>query len=140
MESSIFVLLLVQIVLIALNAIFAEAEIAVLSVNDAKLERMAAQGNRKARRLQKVTAEPERFLSTIQIAITLSGFLGSAFAADGFSEPLVEWAIALGAAFEALGMVLGDGVYNMSLDLPGVSARILKVEGHKIVEAELIMR
>lgn len=116
------------------------AEIAVLSVNDAKLERMAAQGNRKARRLQKVTAEPERFLSTIQIAITLSGFLGSAFAADGFSEPLVEWAIALGAAFEALGMVLGDGVYNMSLDLPGVSARILKLEGHKIVEAELIMR
>lgn len=97
MESSVFVLLLVQIILIALNAVFAGAEIAVLSVNDAKLERMAAQGNRKARRLQKLTAEPARFLSTIQIAITLSGFLGSAFAADGFSEPLVEWAIALGA-------------------------------------------
>lgn len=96
MGSSIFVLLLVQVVLIALNAIFAGAEIAVLSVNDAKLERMAAQGNKKARRLQKLTAEPARFLSTIQIAITLSGFLGSAFAADGFSEPLVEWVIGLG--------------------------------------------
>lgn len=45
-----------------------------------------------------------------------------------------------GAAFEALGMVLGDGVYDMSLDLPGASARILKVEGHKIVEAELIIQ
>lgn len=96
MGSSIFVLLLVQVILIALNAIFAGAEIAVLSVNDAKLERMAAQGNKKARRLQKLTAEPARFLSTIQIAITLSGFLGSAFAADGFSEPLVNWVIGLG--------------------------------------------
>lgn len=97
MESSIFILLFVQVILIALNAVFASAEIAVLSVNDAKLERMAAQGDKKARRLQRLTAEPARFLSTIQIAITLSGFLGSAFAADGFSEPLVEWAISLGA-------------------------------------------
>lgn len=97
MESSIFILLFVQVILIALNAVFASAEIAVLSVNDAKLERMAAQGDKKARRLQTLTAEPARFLSTIQIAITLSGFLGSAFAADGFSEPLVELAISLGA-------------------------------------------
>lgn len=97
MNSSIIVLLLVQIVLIALNAIFAGAEIAVLSVNAAKLDRMAAQGNKKAKRLQRLTSEPARFLSTIQIAITLSGFLGSAFAADGFSEPLVNWVIGLGA-------------------------------------------
>lgn len=97
MGSSVAILLLVQIILIALNALFAGAEIAVLSVNETKLERMAQQGNKKAKRLERLTAEPARFLSTIQIAITLSGFLGSAFAADGFSEPLVDWAVSLGA-------------------------------------------
>ena len=85
------ILLLVQIILIALNAVFASAEIAVLSVNEARLEQMARQGDKKAVRLYRLTREPARFLSTIQIAITLSGFLGSAFAADGFSDPLVDW-------------------------------------------------
>lgn len=89
-------LLLIQIVLIALNAVFASAELAVLSVNEGKIDRLAEQGNRKAKRLRKLTKEPAKFLSTIQIAITLSGFLGSAFAADGFSDPLVDWLIGLG--------------------------------------------
>lgn len=88
--------MLIQVILIALNAVFASAELAVLSVNEAKLERMAAQGNRRAKRLYKLTREPAKFLSTIQIAITLSGFLGSAFAADGFSDPLVDWVLSLG--------------------------------------------
>ncbi len=95
--DSIWFLLLFQIVLIALNAIFASAEIAVLSINEAKLERMAAEGNAKAKRLFKLTREPAKFLATIQVAITLSGFLGSAFAADNFSEPLVDWVLSLGA-------------------------------------------
>ncbi len=94
--DSIWLLLLLQIFLIALNAIFASAEIAVLSISEAKLERMANDGNGKARRLFKLTREPARFLATIQVAITLSGFLGSAFAADNFSEPLVEWVINMG--------------------------------------------
>jgi len=85
-----FALILLQIVLIALNAIFACAEIAVLSINETKLERMADGGNKKAKRLFKLTREPAKFLATIQVAITLSGFLGSAFAADNFSEPLVN--------------------------------------------------
>ena len=96
MNDSVVGLLLIQVVLIALNAVFASAELAVLSVNETKIERMAEQGNRKARRLRRLTKEPAKFLSTIQIAITLSGFLGSAFAADGFSDPLVEWLISLG--------------------------------------------
>lgn len=96
MKSSIGILLLIQVVLIALNAVFASAELAVLSVNEAKLERLASQGSKKAKRLYRLTREPAKFLSTIQIAITLSGFLGSAFAADGFSDPLVEWLIGLG--------------------------------------------
>ncbi len=96
MKDNIGLLLLLQIILIALNAIFASAEIAVLSISETKLERMAQDGNKKAKRLFKLTKEPAKFLATIQVAITLSGFLGSAFAADNFSEPLVDWVVSLG--------------------------------------------
>ena len=96
MDDSIGLLLLLQVVLIALNAIFACAEIAVLSINETKLERMAEQGDKRAKRLFRLTSEPARFLATIQVAITLSGFLGSAFAADNFSEPLVDWILSKG--------------------------------------------
>ncbi len=100
-------LLFFQVVLIFLNAIFASAEIAVLSINETKLERMANDGNRRAKRLFKLTREPAKFLATIQVAITLSGFLGSAFAADNFSEPLVEWLGTLGIVLpEAVAVVL----------------------------------
>lgn len=101
MEDSTGFLLLLQVILIALNAIFACAEIAVLSVNEAKLERMADQGDKRAKRLFRLTSEPARFLATIQVAITLSGFLGSAFAADNFAEPLVSWLIGLGVTIPA---------------------------------------
>ena len=92
LKDSLGILLLIQIILIALNAIFASAEIAVLSVNETKIGELAEDGNKKTKRLNRLIQEPARFLSTIQIAITLSGFLGSAFAAEGFSAPLVEWA------------------------------------------------
>ncbi len=96
MEDSIGLLLLLQVILIGLNAIFACAEIAVLSINETKLQRMAEQGDKKAGRLFRLTAEPAKFLATIQVAITLSGFLGSAFAADHFSGPLVDWILSRG--------------------------------------------
>ena len=57
---------------------------------------MADQGDKRAKRLFHLTREPAKFLATIQVAITLSGFLGSAFAADNFSDPLVDWVINLG--------------------------------------------
>lgn len=57
---------------------------------------MADQGDKRAKRLFRLTREPAKFLATIQVAITLSGFLGSAFAADNFSDPLVDWVINLG--------------------------------------------
>lgn len=82
--------LILQIILIALNAVFACAEIAVISFNDAKLEKLAEQGDKRAVRLSKLTSQPARFLATIQVAITLAGFLGSAFAADNFSDLLTE--------------------------------------------------
>ncbi len=82
--------ILLQIVLIFLNAVFASAEIAVISLNSNKLALMAKEGNKRAKRLMKITDQPAKFLSTIQVAITLAGFLGSAFAADTFSEKLVR--------------------------------------------------
>ena len=96
MGNSIIFMILLQVVLIALNAVFACAEIAIISMNDNKMNKMAAEGNKKAKRLVKLTEEPARFLSTIQIAITLSGFLGSAFAAENFSDVLVEGLLNLG--------------------------------------------
>ncbi len=96
MNSSIILMLLLQIILIALNAVFACAEIAVVSISDSKLSRLVASGDKRAIRLSKLTEQPARFLATIQVAITLSGFLGSAFAADNFSEPIVKWLVGIG--------------------------------------------
>lgn len=101
MGNSIIFMILLQVVLIALNAVFACAEIAIISMNDNKLNKMASEGNKKAKRLVKLTAEPARFLSTIQIAITLSGFLGSAFAAENFSDVLVDGLLGLGVPIPA---------------------------------------
>ena len=90
MENSILFMILLQVFLILLNAVFASAEIAVISINDTKLARMAAEGDKRAVRLARLTSQPARFLATIQVAITLSGFLGSAFAAENFSDGLVN--------------------------------------------------
>lgn len=94
MESdSILPQLLLQLVLIAVNALFAATEIAVISLNETKVRRMAEGGDRKAAKMLRMVTEPTGFLSTIQICITLAGFLGSAFAADNFSDKLVSWLI-----------------------------------------------
>lgn len=95
MTSTLFMILL-QVILIALNAFFACAEIAIISVNDSRLAKLTAQGDKRAARLSNLTCQPARFLATIQVAITLSGFLGSAFAADNFSDGLVQWIVSLG--------------------------------------------
>lgn len=100
-EISVYWLLLLQLALILVNAVFACAEIAVISINDSKLERMAAEGDRRAQRLNKLMAQPARFLATIQVGITLAGFLGSAFAADNFSHYVVAWLQALGVGLSA---------------------------------------
>ena len=88
--------LLLQVVLIFLNAVFASAEIAVISVSDAKLAKLEEDGNKKAKKLKKLTENPANFLATIQIAITLSGFLASAFAAENFSDDLTEFILSTG--------------------------------------------
>lgn len=83
-----FIQIFILIILIGLNAFFAASEIAFISLNDAKIEKMAKEGNKKAKQISKMLEAPSKFLSTIQIGITLAGFLSSAFASDAFAYRL----------------------------------------------------
>ena len=80
--------ILILVVLILINAFFAATEIAYISLNDAKIEKQAKEGNKKARQIEKMLKTPSKFLATIQIGITLAGFLSSAFASDAFADVL----------------------------------------------------
>lgn len=91
----IFKQLLLQLILILLNAFFAATEIALISINEKKVRALAEDGDKKARKMIKIIEDPTKFLSTIQVGITLAGFLGSAFAADSFSEKLTSALIKL---------------------------------------------
>lgn len=91
--------LIILAILILLNAFFATTEIAFISLNDAKIEKQSKEGNKKAKKIYKMLREPSKFLATIQIGITLAGFLSSAFAADAFADdlaPKLESLISLG--------------------------------------------
>ena len=85
--------LILQFVLILVNAFFAATELAVVSINENRLRRDAEAGDKKSKRLLRIVEQPTQFLSTIQIAITLAGFLGSAFAADSFAGPITRWLV-----------------------------------------------
>ena len=89
----IFKQLLLQLILILLNAFFAATEIAVISLNEKKVKARAEDGDKKAVKMLKMIEQPTGFLSTIQIGITLAGFLGSAFAADNFADRLTSYVI-----------------------------------------------
>ena len=80
--------IIILLILILLNAFFAASEMAYISLNDAKIEKMAKEGNKKARQIEKMLKTPSKFLATIQIGITLAGFLSSAFASDAFADRL----------------------------------------------------
>lgn len=90
--------------LVVLNAFFAASEIALISLNDNKIKVMAEEGDKKARVLQNLLGEPSRFLATIQIGITLAGFLASAFASESFADPLVEFLLAAGLPLPEAGL------------------------------------
>ena len=85
--------LLLQLILILLNAFFAATEIAVISLNEKKVKARAEDGDKKANKMLKMIEEPTGFLSTIQIGITLAGFLGSAVAADNFAGSLADFLV-----------------------------------------------
>ena len=83
--------LLLLLVLILVNAFFAASEIAIISLNDSRVRKLAEDGDRTALRLQSLLSEPSRFLATIQVGITFAGFLASAFAAEKFAGRLSAW-------------------------------------------------
>ena len=78
--------IIILVVLILINAFFAATEIAFISLNDAKIEKRVKDGDKKAIQISKMLKNPSKFLATIQIGITLAGFLSSAFASDAFAE------------------------------------------------------
>jgi len=88
------------------NAFFAASEIALISLNDNKIKQMSEEGDKKAKQLTQLLSEPSKFLATIQIGITLAGFLASAFAADSFADPLVT-------ILKSLNITLSDAILKV---------------------------
>lgn len=99
----IFKQLLLQVVLIMVNAFFAAAEMAVMTLNTNRVRKMAEEGDKTAGQLLKIVEEPSGFLSSIQVGVTLAGFLSSAFAAENFADNLSGW-VYDGLGFHALPM------------------------------------
>lgn len=95
-DSPLLWLLLLQLVFIFLNAVFACAEIAVITMNDNKLAKLASAGDKRALRIQQLTDQPSGFLATIQVGITLVNLLSSAVATENFSGRLTAWLNGLG--------------------------------------------
>ena len=80
--------IIILVILILINAFFASAEIAFISLNDAKIDLLAKEEDKKAKKIQSMLKNPSKFLATIQIGVTLAGFLSSAFASDIFADKL----------------------------------------------------
>ena len=94
--GSIIFKLLLLFVLVIINAFFAMSEIAIISLNDNVVDKQAEDGNKKAQKVKKLTENPSNFLSTIQIGVTLAGFLTSASASSSFADMLSKKLVALG--------------------------------------------
>lgn len=94
--------LILLLFLIFTNAFFAMSEIAIISLNDNKIKKLANNGNKKAKILLEMIDEPSKFLATIQVGVTISGFLASAIAADTFVDYIVSFFIKHNISFAAL--------------------------------------
>ncbi|MDT0533041.1 hemolysin family protein [Micromonospora sp. DSM 115977] len=92
-------------VLVVLNAVFAGSEMALVSLRDSQIQRLE-RTSRAGRVLARLAKDPNRFLATIQIGITLAGFLASAAAAVSLAKPLVPLLSALGGAAETVAIVV----------------------------------
>jgi putative hemolysin len=86
--ASLTLQLLLIAILILVNAFFAAAEIAIVSINKNKLKLLVEEGHKKALLLEKLMREPTKFLSTIQVGLTFAGLFASAYAATGISGRL----------------------------------------------------
>jgi putative hemolysin len=84
-----------------INSFFTCAEVALISLNKNRLEKMSVSGNRQAKRILTLTRQPSKFIASVQVLITLAGFLSSAFAASNFSGRLANWLVSLGTKIPA---------------------------------------
>lgn len=104
--GSIIFKLVLLFVLILVNAFFAMSEIAIITLNDNMIDKLAEDGHKKAKQIKKLTENPSNFLSTIQIGVTLAGFLTSASASTTFAEMLTNAILSISpeklAAFSGL--------------------------------------
>ena len=89
-EGSLLLQIVIIIILTGINAFFSSAEMAIVSLNKNKLKILIEEGNKKAILLDNLLKEPSKFLSTIQVGITLASFFASASAATGLSQFLSE--------------------------------------------------
>jgi len=96
--------IIILLLLIFFNAAYAASEMAVITLNDNKVRKMAEEGDKNSRKILKFIDHPTRFLSTIQVGITFAGFFASAFAAGQFAAPLTA-AIDPGGTMPWLGTV-----------------------------------
>jgi len=125
--------ILVLLILIGLNAFFAASEMAFISLNDNKIEKQAKEGNKKAKQIAKMLEMPSEFLSTIQIGITLAGFLSSAFASDTFADMLAP---------ELNGLIpLGVGIWkSISIILITIILSFITIIFGELVPKRLAMK
>lgn len=100
-DGSILIQALVLLILIGINAFFAASEIAIISLSNQKIKKMAEEGHKKAILLQNLVNEPSRFLATIQVGVTLAGLMASAVAAESFADNLTNYVKTLGLPFQA---------------------------------------
>lgn len=114
--GSIILKVVLLFILTLLNAFFAMSEIAIISLNDAKIDKMAEDGHKKARQVKKLTENSSNFLSTIQIGVTLAGFLTSATAAQSFAVMLTN-ALAKTAVANVVPLGLISGVSTVLITL-----------------------
>ncbi len=114
-ENNVFLQILIILLLVLVNAFFAAAEIALVSVRKTRIKQLVVEGNSKARVVQELLEKPTNFMATVQVGVTFVGFLASAFAAVNLSEKPMQWLISMGlsesiskaAAVFAVTMLIG---------------------------------
>lgn len=114
--GSIILKVVLLFILTLLNAFFAMSEIAIISLNDTKIDKLAEEGHKKAKQVKKLTENSSNFLSTIQIGVTLAGFLTSATAAQSFATLLTD-ALAKTAVANVIPLGIISGVSTVLITL-----------------------
>lgn len=114
--GSIILKVVLLFILTLLNAFFAMSEIAIISLNDTKIDKLAEEGHKKAKQVKKLTENSSNFLSTIQIGVTLAGFLTSATAAQSFASMLTD-ALAKTAVANVIPLGFISGVSTVLITL-----------------------